>query len=95
MKTTINGLLNMQKHLGKRRAELQELRLSSANTTTWRQPEKVEEPIYDIVTCDEMLVEVDTTLMEIDLAIKETNAKTSVDLDVDLKHLLRAIPKKI
>ena len=94
MNTTINGLLNMQKHLGKRRAELQQLRNTSATVTTWRSPDKTEDPLYDVVTCDEMLVEIDTALMDVDLAIKDANAKTAVCLDINLKHLLRAIPKK-
>lgn len=91
---TVNGLLAMEKSLRSRQQQLNSLANQSGSTTVWgmgTEQEKREEPLYDIKTIDKKVVQIDKALFMIDQKVKESNAKTNVEIDVDYDELVSEI----
>jgi hypothetical protein len=98
-KLTISEGMVLQRTIGQRRNDLQQMR--NANLTRSKsysylgdgQPkERVEtEPQYDPKVVDAKIVELETFLYLLDSAIKRANAKSVIELEVDIKNLLEPI----
>jgi len=91
MKLTVNRLLAMEKSLRERLSQLKSLELTSARVTIWDEPNKREEPTYEIKNVDKKVVDINKALFEISHSIKESNAKTLVDVGVDYNALVSGI----
>lgn len=90
---TINTLLCLEKSLKSRLAILRELSAKCATRTVWMDSNKVEEPMYDVKKVDEMVVKLTRALFDIDMKIKEANAKAKVEMgdDFDFDYLMSPI----
>jgi hypothetical protein len=98
-KLTINQLLQLNSELRGRLQKLEMIQSSSTNSEVTyfgedlnKKTEKT--PQYDPETLDVKIVELRNFLFKSEAAIKQANAVTTVDLDVDQDSLLAAIPKK-
>ena len=95
-KITINEAMCLQKTIKERVAELRNLRSSVATekktTYPWQEGEfkKVEEIVvkYDIKALDKKITEIELFLYKLDAKIKQSNAKTEIDIDVEVDKLL-------
>ncbi len=89
-KYTINRALVLQKSIRERLAELRQLRASVAVNETWFQGENRREnkANYDIKAVDKKCVELENFLLDVDSLIKQSNAVSTIELDVDVKALL-------
>lgn len=95
MNTTISGLLEIQRILKERRNQLTELVKETATETTWRDPTPREKtPRYDVAKVDEKLSQINMAIYRIASKLKETNAKTSIDIEVDFDNLMAPISPK-
>jgi len=91
-KYTINTLLCLEKSLKSRLAQLKELASECTKKTHWLDTQRVEEPTYDIKKVDQKIVKLTKALFQIDMKVKETNARTEVNLeDFDFDDLTAAI----
>jgi hypothetical protein len=83
----------MKNSLQARLAEVKEMKSAASTRTTSRYDgkEEIQEPTYDIKQIDKKSVALTTALFKIDRAIKEANAATKVDLDVDYDSLVASI----
>ena len=89
---TVNKLLEMQKALKERRNQLEKLTLENTKSTRWYgTTEKLEEPKYDVKALDHMIVGINNALFEISASLKESNATTKLDVNVDFEKLMRPI----
>lgn len=84
----MNYLLAMEKSLRERLNQLDGLKTQSARRTYYDNSEKREEPTYDIKKVDKKITEINRALFEINHKIKESNAKTTVDVNVDYNSLV-------
>lgn len=91
MQVTINKLLAMEKSLRERLGQLNALKDQSARRTFWDKDDKREEPTYDVKKVDKKITEINKALFEINHSIKESNAKTSLNVDVDYNSLVSEI----
>ena len=91
MEYTINQLLTMQRHLSARRAQLQSLAQENSRRYSWRDSDKEEYPVYDVKELDAKVTKINNALFKIDCAIKASNAKTTVEVEVDFDKLGEAI----
>ena len=95
MQFTINALLSMQKALLQRREQLNEVKNQSTSQTLFLDSEakatRKIEPTYDIKKLDKKISEINKTLFSIDVKIKESNAVTKVDVDMDFDTLMSEI----
>lgn len=80
---TINTLLCLEKSLKARAAQLKEMEVENSKRTRWMDSNKIEEPAYDVKRIDAKLVMLTKALFNIDMKIKETNARTKVEMDDD------------
>lgn len=87
MQYTVNTLLAMEKSLRDRLTQLNELKSQSARTTYYGE-DKREEPTYDIKKVDKKMTKINRALFEINHKIKESNAKTTVSVEVDYDDLV-------
>lgn len=88
---TINTLLCLQKNLKARLVQLKELAEKSTKKTTWMETDKHEEPTYDIKLVDKKIVKLNKALFNIDMKLKEVNALTKVDIELDYDDLMSAL----
>lgn len=88
MEITINEAMVKMKVLKGRLGELSHLRSESATKETWREPNKVIEPVYDMKDLDRRCVNIENALLEIETAIKQSNALTKIKIEADIKSLL-------
>ena len=88
MEMTINEAMVKLKVLKGRLGELSHLRSESATRETWREPNKIIEPIYDMRDLDRRCTEIEMAIMDIDTAIKQSNALTRIKIEADVKTLL-------
>ena len=88
---TINYLLAMEKSLRERLGQLNELKKESAHRTIWSDDSKIEEPTYDIRKVDSKITCINKALFEINHRIKESNAKTTIETDIDYNTLVSEI----
>lgn len=91
MQVTINKLLAMEKSLRERLNQLNELKSQSSRRTIWDTDNKREEPTYDIKAVDKKITAINKALFEINHSIKESNAKTTLNIDVDYNSLVSEI----
>jgi hypothetical protein len=93
-KMTVNALLSMEKSLRVRQAQLNELKNAGTSRSIYRSLDKTEnitEPTYNIKLVDRKLAAINMALFRIDKAVKQSNAKTSVDVDVEFETLMSEI----
>ena len=96
MKISINKLLSMQKIMRERLNELKSLRSECSTkerTFFGNEDKKEKEPLYDVIKVDEKMTQIERFLMNSDFAIKESNAKVKVDINIDVDNLLSPIKK--
>lgn len=87
---TINALLSMQKSLVQRRQQLEEVKNSTTSRSVHRDSngaELINEPTYDIKKVDKKIVRINNALFKIDQKVKESNAVTKIDVDIDYDDL--------
>lgn len=91
-KETVSTWLSMTGSLRSRLSELKSLKESLTHRTRfYGEPERVEEPTYDIKMVDRMCTDLQNALFRIDRAIKQSNATVQIDLAVDYESLMRPI----
>jgi hypothetical protein len=92
-KMTINGALSMKGSLQSRLSELKGMKpaASSRTFTDYEGKKETTEPTYDIKVIDRKCAELTTALFLLDRAIKQANATTKIDVDVDYKELMKPI----
>jgi RNA processing factor Prp31 len=88
---TVNKLLAMEKSLRERLGQLNELKNNSSREFHWMKEEKTEKPTYDIKAVDAMIVKINKALFDINHTIKESNAKTLVDVSLNYDELVAPI----
>jgi len=91
---TINEALALQKTLRQRLASLQGLRDQVSTKDRWLgEPEKISEPLYDVVAVDAKMAEIQSTLFRLTAAVVRANAMTQIDMDVDVEKLLAPLKR--
>ena len=88
MEMTVNEAMVKLKVLKGRLGELSHLRSESATRETWREPNKIVEPLYDMKDLDRRCIEIELAIMDIETAIKQSNALIKIKVDADVKALL-------
>lgn len=78
---TINYLLAMEKSLRERLSQLNELKTQSARMTFFSDDKK-EVPTYDIKMVDKKITKINKALFNLNHKIKESNAKTTIEVDL-------------
>jgi hypothetical protein len=91
MKVTVNKLLAMEKSLRERLNQLKELEVKTAKVSIWDDKDKREEPTYDVRKVDKKITELNKALFEINYMVKESNAKTLVEVNLDYNDLVSGI----
>ena len=88
---TINEVLVLQKAVRTRMEELRGLRNQVARRESYlygQDEKKVIEPQYDVKAVDKKITELETFLYKSESLVKNSNAKTEVELTVDVDKLL-------
>lgn len=91
---TVNQLLVLMKEVRSRLSDLRSLRSSCAVSETrfYGDTQRTErEPHYDVKVIDKKITELETWLFKADAAIKQSNAVTQVDVEVNVDELLKPI----
>jgi hypothetical protein len=90
---TVNAWLSMKNSLQSRLSELKDMKnnATTRRISEWDGKKETVEPTYDIKFIDKKCAQITTALFKIDRAIKEANAKTKVELDVDYDALVTPI----
>lgn len=92
---TVNYLLAMEKSLRERLKQLDELKTQSAKRTIWERASesaaKREEPTYDIKKVDAKITAINKALFTINHEIKASNARTTVEINVDYDTLMEEL----
>jgi len=91
MNYSISTLLVMEKSLRQRVTELISLKSEVSRRITWSDPNRVEEPLYDVKEVDKKVVEINKALFLISQMIKEANVITKINIDIDFDKLMEAI----
>jgi len=81
----------MEKSLRQRVTELISLKSEVSRRITWSDPNRVEEPLYDVKEVDKKVVEINKALFLISQMIKEANVITKINIDIDFDKLMEAI----
>jgi len=92
-KLTINELMALMKTVRERVSSLKSLRQQVAvkEQRMWKtsgEIESVDVPQYDVKVVDKKIMELENFLFRADSKIKTANARTVVELDVDVEALL-------
>lgn len=90
-KQSISSLLSMQKSLLTRRNQLEALEKECATEKRYFEPERTITPKYLVQNIDRMITKINKTLFSIDQRIKESNARTKIDIDIDYDMLMSPI----
>lgn len=94
-KLTVNEAITLLNTLKGRASELRGLRGQVATKDHWfGDKEKVVEPQYDVIKVDEKVVQLENQIYKLDAHIKSINAKTKIEIDVDVDGLLAPLPRK-
>jgi hypothetical protein len=89
---TVNELLIIMKAVRERITDLKKLREDvSKKERFYGSTEKVTEPQYDVKKVDLNIVELQNWIYSADALIKSSNAMTKIDIDVNLKELLKPL----
>lgn len=83
----------MKNSLQARLAELKEMKgnASTRHISRYDGKEDITEPTYDIKQIDKKCALITTALFNIDQSIKEANAATKIDINVDYDELVKPI----
>jgi hypothetical protein len=92
--TTVNEAMVKMKAVRERLNGLKALRAKVAIEERWMERDKVNVPQYDVSFVDRKITELQLWLMEVDSAIKISNAQTTIMIDADVEKLLEPIPSK-
>jgi hypothetical protein len=92
-KMSFNAALSMKSSLQSRYAELKGMKSEASRRThtTWEGKTETSEPTYDIKVIDRKCADLTTALFLLDKGIKQANATTKIDIDVDYKELMKPI----
>ena len=92
---TVNEAMSLQKAIKDRVHQLRELRSQVAvkSETRWLgmgEKDKIQtvEPQFDIKKVDKKITELEIVLYKIDSKIKQSNAKTEIEINADAENLL-------
>ena len=88
MEITINEARVKMKMLKVRLGELSHLRSGCSTREIWREPNKIIEPVYDMKILDKKCTEIENALLEMETAIKQSNAMVKISVEADIKSLL-------
>ena len=91
---TINELLSLTKIVRERLNGLKDLRKEVSTVTSFlygTDEKKVTEVLYDVKTVDIKIVELETFLFKVDSAIKQSNAVTTISMEVNVDELLKPL----
>jgi hypothetical protein len=90
---SINAWLSMKNSLQARLAELKEMKgnASTRRVSRYEGKEDIVEPTYDIKQIDKKCALITKALFDIDQSIKEANAATKIEIDVDYAELVKPI----
>jgi hypothetical protein len=96
MKLTINQMLELINEVNRRTADLKSIRgqVTTKETRFYgenQQNHTTTEPQYDVKAVDAKVTQLETFLFKAKSAIKQVNATTTVDLDVNVDQLLEPI----
>ena len=91
MKNSVSTWLSMSANLRSRLKDIQEMKSSASTRKIFQDKDVVEEPTYSIKDLDKKSVDIHNALFQIDKSIKESNARTDIELDVDYTKLMEAI----
>ena len=93
-KMTINEAMVLIKVVRERIQDLKQVRLSVVVKSRTRkmygteQEEEINEPQYDAKAIDKKVTELQNFIFQADAKIKQSNAKTEIDIDVNVGNLL-------
>jgi len=92
---TVNDALVLIKALRQRQASLESLRdkVSTEDRYLYAEKEKIQTPKYDVVSVDEKVVRIGNAILDLDTAIKRSNAKTELDITIDRGDLLSPLER--
>lgn len=91
---TVGKALEMMKALKDRKKQLEELLKETATETSWRDPAPREKtPKYDVVIVDQKLSDINNALFDLASTIKQVNAQTVMDFEVDFKALMSPLTR--
>jgi hypothetical protein len=89
MEKSVNEVMCLQKAVRERLAELQQLRNQVSITETYYgTKDRVVAPNYDVKAVDKKIVELRNFLLVVDSKIKQSNAITKIEIEVDINELL-------
>lgn len=89
---TVNELMVTVKVIKERVSDLKSLREKTSVTERYYSTtEKVIEPKYNMMILDRKVTELQNFLMKADAVIKQSNAKTEVNFNVDVDALLKPL----
>jgi len=92
MVKTVNEVLIIMKAVRERISDLKNLRSEvSKKERFFGSSEKTIEPQYPVADVDRRIVVLQNWLYGADAKIKESNARTMIDFDVDLNELLKPL----
>lgn len=91
MQYSINHLLAMEKSLRERLVQMNTLKGEVSKRTFWMTENKREEPVYDVKLVDKKVSEINKALFNLNHKIKEANAKTLIEIDLDYDALVSPI----
>jgi len=94
VKKSINEWMVILKTIRGRRAELSDMRRECSTETKWYDggsPSKVVEPKYDVKMLDKKCTNIQNAEFLIETAIKQSNAKVQIDIDVDVQDLIKPL----
>lgn len=91
MKLTISKALAMEKSLRERLGQLKALAIESSKRSIWEDSKKMDEPTYDVKKVDKKITEINKALFELNHSVKDSNAKTALDVEIDYNDLVSEI----
>ena|SRR4030042_5036782 len=95
-KLTVNGAMSLMKTLRERVSSLKALshQVSVLTRSSWKASGEMAEetiPQYDVKKVDAKIMELENILFKIDTAIKQKNAVTNLDIEIDVDELLKPL----
>jgi hypothetical protein len=97
MKASINELLSTRQHLTERKNELQRLMHAALRRTVRKSTYEgntevtIDESRYDPDDLEKKISDINYACLQIDTSVKNANATTMVDIDIDAKTLLTPV----
>lgn len=93
---TVNSAIELTTTLRARLTDMIQLRDRNTSDTeeSWGEKTTKKTVLFDPSVCDQRVVDIQNAIRNLSCAIKESNARTAIEVDVDEKALLSAIPKR-